>query len=233
MSVTEQLFFRELKTIDELELALKFRYRIYNESKVLQQLINPNKQEIDISVYDLYAKHFAILNSANEPIAYLRMVYFNPQPSADEVVKIASRNKIALGEKLLQFPFLEHYPHVYWKNNFIKSCANFIEADKLAIHENYRKAADNMLHNLWLAVMAVYKTENYKVISSCTLGLEKYYKNYGFYRAHGSAKFVSKNLPPAALVVAENANGLASRFKKQFDAVVNEFAQSQTIAIKI
>ena len=57
--MTKSIIFRQAKNLHELKALLKLRYQGYLQS-VCASLIQPNRYQIDLDVYDLRALHFGI-----------------------------------------------------------------------------------------------------------------------------------------------------------------------------
>ena len=108
--------FREVTSAKELVNLLRFRYRVYRESR-LQKFCPENDYGIGLDCFDLRARHFGLFFHdlyTMHPVGYMRVVEDENSCIQEELLRLVSEYP-SLSEKLKitpkdPFPLMTYYP---------------------------------------------------------------------------------------------------------------------------
>lgn len=115
--MTKSIIFRQAKNLHELKALLKLRYQGYLQS-ACASLIQPNRYQIDLDVYDLRALHFGVFETDGlraKPIGYVRFIQEEMTSTAPMIWQLAFTHPELLAalqkDASNTFPFLQYHPN--------------------------------------------------------------------------------------------------------------------------
>lgn len=189
------ILFREPANPAELLALFEFRKEIYAKSDLLKSMSQQNLA----SEFDCRAFHFVGF-ADGKPVAYMRMVQAAETPCAEWIRSL----NLDLTPKPsdMDFPFEKYSPNKSWNKNFLKSLQGkkIGEAGKLAVDETYRST--DFLKGFIREYMhfCIYRHKFETGFGVCTLTLERFYRQFGFYIPNGAEPFTAEGLPEAVMM---------------------------------
>lgn len=201
MTVPHSIQFREPISIDELRSLLEFRQDVYAADEHLSSMID-HGQKLDLDGFDHRSFHFGAFDNGS-PVAYIRFTVMRANHQTkwvESLIDEVDQNIVSID---VGFPFQNYHPDQLWSDKLIHSLGDRVygEVGKLAVKSNAKSNPD--LLKRFISEFLEYSVKDIGVqtgFGSCTLVLERFYRQFGFYRAEGSHPFDYKGLPKAVIL---------------------------------
>jgi predicted GNAT family N-acyltransferase len=230
------LIFREITAIEELRIAFRLRYQVYNESKN-KSFIRLNEQGIDIDSFDLNAKHYAIFR-AQELVGYIRVIFPKKRyknPLADSIIK---EFDILMPQAPKEdYPFLsyENVPesHFEFKKTLEDNGDVICEASRFVVHPLYQSTGvAKLMMECSYAPLILHKDCSYAVVNCCPTH-ERFYSRYGMKNIDGNKRYTTNGVEKITLSIMTTPWAITEPYREHLLALNEQYRRNQQIILTL
>lgn len=233
----KKITFKEIQEIEELEKCLILRYEHFN-SPQYRVFLNKNNLGIDIDEFDIFSRHWIVIDEANEIIGYARIIQRKKNSNIFHLIQqIQKKYSIAefqLKNKMCSFPMMK-----YQTNKSKIFLASFLgentekevfELSRFIIKNGSSIRVSKFMVN---AGLSIYKScfQAEIMILACIENHEKFWRRYGFSNISEKEKYRIEQL--SAVNLFSEFNSIDKMIKNRFEELADQYKKENKISIEI
>jgi hypothetical protein len=230
-------FLKEILCETELEIFLRLRHQVFNQSSA-KMLVAKGNGQIDINYYDRNSLHYGVYKNQEgnpTPVGYFRIVLENPTISDHWITNISTRNNVyemVEPKPASTFPCLGYYPYEDLENRFQQKRKAFErvgEVSRFFIIHTERSMRLSM--HIIKSSFAIALLHIQHAFVGCFSDHSRTYQKFGFKPYPGSSTFMFDIMgrKKEGIILHCRSSYLASETKKSFTQMQWDFLLRKSI----